>query len=128
MNAAYGTYKRTGGFINGTIAWFKCIAIGVGVIGGFMVLMAGAAVLFGSSSASGLDRVSEVSQHFLDPKTLAMIFGIPVGLMVYYLPWFIDVRKSYSGDGLVMGFICNTLFGWFPPFYMIMMALAITKN
>lgn len=113
-------YKRRGGFVSGLAAWLKIVVGAILVMGlGWIAL----SVLAGSMK--GFDRGVYV---LMDAKIWAYIIGLPLVAMIYYLPWFIDVRKSNTGDGLVMGFICNTLFGWFPPFYMVLMALAIMKN
>ena len=121
MNAAYGTYRQTGGFIRGAVAWFKCIAIASGVMA---VLWAGMCLIAMAISPNP----GHAMQSLTDKETWAFILGVPLVAMIYYLPWFVDLRVSRTGDGLVMGFFMNTLFGWFPVFWFIMLMLAIFKN
>ncbi|WP_448670450.1 hypothetical protein [Pseudoxanthomonas mexicana] len=121
MNATYDAYKQKSGFLNGLAAWFKCIAIGVAVLTVLFIALLVAAWFFNGTPERAL-------QILMDPSAWAYIVGIPVAAMIYFLPFFIEMRVSRSSDGLTMGLLMNILFGWFPVFWFIMLMLAIFKN
>lgn len=121
MNAALAEYRRKTGFLNGTVAWFKCITIGALIVGTLAVAFVVVAALMNGIP----ERIIAVLTM---PKFWGYIIGIPLGLMIYYLPYFIETRVSRTSDGMTMGFIMNTLLGWFPVFWFVMLMLAIFKN
>ena len=122
MNAAYAPYKHKGGFLNGVAAWFKCVAIGSGIMAllAFGVLVAG--FFFGNAT------VENALNYATEPKVWGYVMGIPLAAMIYFLPFFIETRVSRNSDGMTLGLIMNVLLGWFPVFWFIMLMLAIFKN
>ena len=121
MNAALAEYRRKTGFLNGMVAWFKCVAIGALIIGALAVAFVVVAALMNGIP----ERIIAVLTM---PKFWGYIIGIPLGLLIYYLPYFIETRVSRTSDGMTLGLIMNTLLGWFPVFWFIMLMLAIFKN
>ena len=122
MNAAYAPYKHKGGFLNGVAAWFKCVMIGWAVLAILLyaVLMVG--WIFGNgTSQDAIDLIAE-------PNVWGFVLGVPVAVMIYFLPFFIETRVSRNSEGMTLGLIMNVLLGWFPVFWFIMLMLAIFKN
>ncbi|WP_448228885.1 hypothetical protein [Pseudoxanthomonas mexicana] len=121
MASSVAQYRRKTGFLNGMIAWFKAIAIGAIVIGALGIAIL---VVFAMMDGNPV-RIFEV---LMMPKFWGYIIGIPAAVMIYYLPYFIEIRKTFGDDTLTGSILANTFLGWFPIFWLVMLVLAITKD
>ena len=121
MNAALAEYRRKTGFLNGTVAWFKCIAIGAIATGTLAIAFVVVAAMMNGIP----ERIFAV---LMMPKFWGYIIGIPLAAMIYYLPYFIETRKTFGNEPLTGSILANTFLGWLPIFWFIMLMLAIFKN